>query len=549
MSSENESVTGPGAPGATQTVHPSRVSGTVTVPSSKSHTIRALLIAGCAAGTSRIENALDSADARSCITALEALGVTVTTTGRTATGLSLTVKPPPGGMLAGFADDAPGSATEANRTARIDVGNSGTTLYLMTALAALRPGGICFDGDASIRRRSAAQLLDALRALGATVAEGEVAGDALEESARDISAGVPPTASGSDDTADTPPPGCAPYCVSGPWMVGRTVAVESPTSQYLSALLLAAPLAPLSSAPPGPTTVAGAEQHGTDSLDGAGDPGATRLDIRLLNERPYVDMTCWWLDAQGISYEREGYDRFSVPAGQHYRPFEMALPGDYSSATFWFCAAAVTGGSVTVRGLARDDVQGDREVLEILGALGCEVTWNAGGAPAGVDGPGAATGAADGAVDGTDAVTVSGAPTRGGSFDLNAMPDALPALAVAACFAPERVELRNVPQARQKETDRIAVMAAELGRLGARIEERDDGLVIHPAALSGGSVSSHGDHRVAMAMAVAALGAAGPVTITDAEAAAVTYPAFFAELPRIAEGSLSATDGSRGGVS
>jgi 3-phosphoshikimate 1-carboxyvinyltransferase len=184
---------------------------------------------------------------------------------------------------------------------------------------------------------------------------------------------------------------------------------------------------------------------------------------------------------------------------------------------------------VTVRGLARDDVQGDREVLEILSALGCDVVWGAGNEIDGTDTVGGA--------DATDGVTVSGALVRGGSFDLNAMPDALPALAVVACYAPEDIELRNVPQARQKETDRIAVMAAELGRLGGRVEERDDGLVIHPSPLSGGTVSSHGDHRVAMAMAIAALGATAPVTITDAAAAAVTYPAFFDELARLAPDS------------
>jgi 3-phosphoshikimate 1-carboxyvinyltransferase len=507
----------------TETVHPSPVAGTVTVPSSKSHTIRALLIAGCASGTTRIRNALDSSDARSCIAALTALGVTVTTLDRTATGLTLQVVPPPGGMLAGFADDNPGSATEANRTGRIDVGNSGTTLYLMTALAALRPGGICFDGDGSIRRRSAAQLLDALRALGARVDEPAVTGDTPSEDRT-----AAPTAGGIDVSTDTPAPGCAPYCVAGPWMAGRTVAVESPTSQFLSALLLAAPLVSLDSAAEMTAPEPAGEARG-DSFDGVNDARATRFDVRLLNERPYVDMTCWWLDEQGISYVRDGYDHFTVPAGQRYQPFERALPGDYSSATFWFCAAAVTGRSVTVRGLARDDVQGDREVLEILSALGCDVVWGAGNEIDGTDTVGGA--------DATDGVTVSGALVRGGSFDLNPMPDALPALAVVACYAPEDIELRNVPQARQKETDRIAVMAAELGRLGGRVEERDDGIVIHPSPLSGGTVSSHGDHRVAMAMAIAALGATAPVTITDAAAAAVTYPAFFDELARLAPDS------------
>ncbi len=443
------------------------------MPSSKSHTIRALLIAACADGTSRIENVLDSADAASCIAAIRTLGATVNVSPErgAAGGLAVEVIPPAGGILGGGA---------GHPAAHIDVGNSGTTLYLLTGLAALRPGGICFDGDESIRRRSAALLHDALRELGATVTPP---------------AGDPEGARGA---------GYAPYCVTGPPQAGRTVAVESPTSQYLSALLLMAPLipAPMSESSTGVTT---------------------GFDIRLLYERPYVDMTCWWLDRQGIEYSRQGYEFFGVRAGQRYRPFERALPGDYSSATFWFCAAAVTGGSVEVRGLAPDDVQGDRQVLEILRELGCSVEQEA------------------------DVVRVSGPVTSGGRFDLNAMPDALPALAVVGCFAPAPVELVNVPQAREKETDRIAVMAAELGRLGARVEELTDGLVVYPAesTLPGGTVSSHGDHRVAMAMAVAALGASGPVAIEDAGAAAVTYPEFFAHLAQVAPGSVQPQDTAR----
>ena len=469
-------------------VSPARAGGTVTVPSSKSHSIRALLIAACADGVSRIENVLASADAESCMNALRTLGVDVRVEARSATGLTVVVTPPAGGMLAGAGADA-GAATRSaadadantpNTPPVIDVGNSGTTLYLLSGLAALRPGGVSFDGDASIRRRSAAQLLSALQELGAAVDAGPVA------------------------RCD----GCAPYTVRGPLVAGRTVAVESPTSQYLSALLLAAPLIAATSA------VGAAGDGDSSGADAAVHLPATTFDIRLLNEHPYVDMTCWWLDRQGISYSREGYRQFRVPAGQRYRPVQRALPGDYSSATFWFAAAAVTGGAVTVRGLAPDDVQGDREVLTILHELGCTVEW------------------ADGEVG------VSGKPVRGGSFDLNAMPDALPALAVVGCAAPEQVELRNVPQARQKETDRIAVMTSELRRLGATVEELPDGLIVHPSPLAGGTVDSHGDHRVAMAMAIAALGATGPVTIDDAGAAAVTYPSFFADLQRVAPGSV-----------
>lgn len=418
------------------------------IPSSKSHTIRALLAAAWAEGPSRIENALDSADARSCIAAIEVLGAEVDILEEESGGLTLSVAPIP---LSGNATTARGGAAA---DLAIYVGNSGTTLYLLAAMVATLPRRICFDGDASIRSRSAGPLLEALRDLG-TVVEGG------------------PT---------------APFCVRGPIRGGRRVALASPTSQYLSALLLATPLAT--------------------------SPAVT-IDLLLLNERPYVDMTCSWLDRLGVEYEREGYDRFIVNAGLiRYPALSSSLPGDYSSASFWFCAAAITGIPITVEGLEPDDTQGDREVLSILRSLGCSVAWK------------------------DRNVTVSGGLRSGGVFDLNAIPDALPVLAATAAFAPSPVELVNVPQAREKETDRIAVMAEELGKLGVSTEEKPDGLVVYPSRPDGGEVSSHGDHRVAMACAIAALGATEPVLIRDADAASVTYTRFYADLEALFPGTV-----------
>ncbi|POR01361.1 hypothetical protein AU468_08585 [Alkalispirochaeta sphaeroplastigenens] len=459
---------------------PARAQGTVVVPSSKSHTIRALLIAACAEGTSLIGNCLDSADARSCIAALETLGCSVEETGRTATGVSLALTPPPGGILSAEAGEQPLS---------LDVGNSGTTLYLLAGLAAQRRGPVTFDGDQSIRSRDAGPLLGALTEMGASLTGGPR----------------------------------APFTLRGPLRPGACVSFESPTSQFLSALLLTAPLVPTGGRQADPTI----------------------LEPLVLHEKPYVDMTCWWLETQNITLERQGYRRFVLPPGQGYQPVRTSLPGDYSSATFWFAAAAITGGTITVEGLEPEDVQGDRKVLDIFADLGCTVQWHR-------------TGAA------TPAVSVTGPITRGGTFDLNAMPDALPALAAAACYAPEPVTLTNVPQAREKETDRIEVMTRELTALGALVEEHPDGMTLRPrraasssassasgaAPLEGGILRSHGDHRVAMAGAVAALGAATPVRIIDPGAAAVTYPAFFTELARLAPGSCTpeGDDHHRGGT-
>ncbi|MFO7849563.1 MAG: 3-phosphoshikimate 1-carboxyvinyltransferase, partial [Spirochaetia bacterium] len=208
-------------------------------------------------------------------------------------------------------------------------------------------------------------------------------------------------------------------------------------------------------------------------------------------------------------YRREAYAEFSIPTGQRYKPFTARIPGDFSSATFFAVAAAVTGSRLRLLGLDIRDSQGDKQAFEILQQMGCRVEPVEGGLE--IIGP------QEGAL-------------RGGEFDLNSIPDALPALAVAGCFSSQRVFLGNVPQARQKETDRIAVMSEELRKLGADIEEREDGIVIKGGTsrgLRGGEVCGHGDHRVIMAMASAALAADGPVSIDETDAAAVTFPTFF----------------------
>ncbi len=407
-----------------QHIRPARLAGTVPIPGSKSHTIRALLVAGLAEGESRILHPLDSEDARSCIRASRLLGAEIAEESGvlTVTGVG-------------------GSPRIPENV--IDVGNSGTTLYLAAGIAALAGGWTFFTGDGQIRRRSAANLLSALEDLGA----------------RTVSA------RGN---------GCAPFAIGGPLRGGET-SIECPTSQYLSSLLLAAPLA----------------------------RGTSEIRVPLLHERPYVEMTLSWLDGQGISYERDGLQWYRIPGGQHYRGFERRVPADFSSATFFLCAAALTGSTLTLEGLDMSDSQGDKAVVGMLREMGCTIEEN------------------------PEGITIRGGRLFGCELDLNATPDALPALAAAACFAEGTTRLTNVPQARMKETDRIRVMAEELGKMGADIEEEEDGLVIRGSELHGCEVDGRGDHRVVMALAVAGLGARGETVIDGAEAAAVTFPDFF----------------------
>jgi 3-phosphoshikimate 1-carboxyvinyltransferase len=262
------------------------------------------------------------------------------------------------------------------------------------------------------------------------------------------------------------------------------VQIPCPTSQYLSALLLASPLAP-------PGTI-------------------TEIDVPLLNEKPYIEMTLSYLDAQGIPYETGGdFSWFRVRGGVSWKPWNGPVPGDFSSAAFPGCAAAITGGPATLLGLDPEDLQGDKAFFGFLATMGAEVEWKK-------------------EASGERALRVARrGPLKGGEFDLNATPDLLPAMAVMAAFAQEDTALVNAAHARIKETDRIAVMARELANLGVSAEERPDGLIIRGGgALRGGKADGCGDHRIVMALAAAALGAPGPVEIASAESASVTYPGF-----------------------
>jgi 3-phosphoshikimate 1-carboxyvinyltransferase len=431
------------------TISPSRVRGELCIPASKSQTIRALLIATAAEGESCISNPLNSQDTRSCVEACKALGAKIDIQSRIwrVTGAGL--------ASSGRIEDNPDPIV-------IDTGNSGTTLYLGIGLAASTGRKIIFTGDEQIRSRPVRALLDAYRDLGLSVRW-------------DIPSSVCP-----DERLRT---GSAPFMIQGPLTGGRT-SIECPTSQYLSSLLLGVPLG---------------KQEST-------------LTIPLLNERPYVDMTLQWLDEQGVTYTREKQpvDQFTIPGNQRFSSFSKEISGDFSSASFFFCAAAITGSTLTLTGLDREDTQGDKDMLFCLEQMGCTVTWTDTGVE--ITGP-------------------EGGLKGGSTFDLNPIPDTLPVLAAACCFAEGTTQLVNVPQARIKETDRITVMRQELTKLGADIEELEDGLIIHGTGrLSGGTVSGHGDHRVIMACAVAALACDAPVTIEGTDAVDITCPDFFSLL-------------------
>lgn len=241
-------------------------------------------------------------------------------------------------------------------------------------------------------------------------------------------------------------------------------------------------------------------------LGGSTLPYGMRVRVDGLVSRPYVDLTRSVLAAFGVEVrESDGEVYEIVPGGP--RCDRYVVEGDWSSASYWLAAAAATGGEIVVEGVARDSVQGDRAFVDLLSSLGCRIEWTDGG------------------------VVVRGPERlRGGSFDMNAMPDVVPTLAAIAPLAEEPVEIRNVANLRVKESDRIAVLVGELRKLGAKAEDSLDGLRIEPGWSDvPATIDPHGDHRIAMSFAIAGL-ARGNVSIDQERVVAKSYPGFWAAL-------------------
>jgi 3-phosphoshikimate 1-carboxyvinyltransferase len=275
------------------------------------------------------------------------------------------------------------------------------------------------------------------------------------------------------NVATTRDNGCAPLVVKGRLRGGRT-SIEAVTSQYVTSLLMCTPLA----------------------------DGDSIIDVPVLNEQPYVHITLDWLRRGGITLDRDELRQFRVPGRQQYRAIDVRVPADFSSATFFLAAGVLGDNDVVVRGLDMNDAQGDKAVVEYLQRMGAQVEMT------------------------SEGIRVRPGSLTGCEIDMNATPDALPMMAVVGCFARGKTSLVNVPQARLKETDRIAVMAAELGKMGAKIKELPDGLIIEQSDLRPALVDGHDDHRVVMSLAVAGSCVRSGTRIAKAEAMSVTFPTF-----------------------
>ncbi len=327
------------------------------------------------------------------------------------------------------------------------LGNAGTAIRPLTAMLALMPGEFIIDGDEYMRERPIHHLTEALAQLGCRT---EYLGE----------------------------PNCPPLKVYGGNIRGGKVNIKGDvSSQYLTALLMSLPLAQLDS------------------------------EIEVIGEqvsKPYLDLTLDIMEKFGVHATHEDHQHFTIPAQQKYTsPGQYLIEGDASSASYFFAAAAIKGGTVRVNGIGEDSVQGDIDFLTVIEEMGATVTRSA------------------------TWIEVSGGPLTAIDMDLNHIPDAAMTIATMALFAKGTTKIRNIYNWRVKETDRMHAMSTELRKLGATVETGHDYIVIEPPeAIQSAEIDTYGDHRIAMAFSLAALQETS-ITINHPEVTAKTFPNYF----------------------
>ena len=410
----------------------STITGTMPAPPSKSYTHRAIVVASLSV-ESEILYPLLSEDTRATISASTEIGADVTVSED-----RLIIK----GVQRPEVPDRV-----------IDVLNSGTTLRFFTAITSLAPGTSVLTGDASIQKRPNTPLLRALCDLGA-------------------------------NAFSTKGDGTAPIVVQGPLKGGRTRISGSISSQFISALLIACPLA---------------ENDSTIEIEGE------------LKSRPYIDVTLEVLREAGITInERNG--RFLIKGNQIVDLKKYTVPGDFSSSSYLLAAGALVGDQITIRNLY-PSVQGDAAIISILKEMGADIVWNK------EDGE----------------VMIKKSDLHGTIVDVGRTPDLVPTLAVLGACASGEMRIVNARHVRYKETDRLHAMTVELAKMGVDIIEKEDELLIHGGEIHGASLHGWDDHRIVMALSVAGM-VAGNTEIDTAESVSVSYPGFFLDMGRLGAG-------------
>lgn len=333
------------------------------------------------------------------------------------------------------------------------LGNAGTAMRPLCAALAASEGEFILTGEPRMKERPIGHLVDALAQLNADI-------EYLENK-------------------DYPP-----IKINGKQLSGKTVKIDgSISSQFLTAILMVAPLL-----------------HSDTNIEIEGE----------LVSKPYIDITLDIMARFGVTVQNNHYQSFTVKGNQSYQAVEKYMvEGDASSASYFLAAGAIKGGEITVHGVGKLSVQGDKYFADVLEKMGAEVIWH------------------------DESITVIGKPLTGVDMDMNHIPDAAMTIATTALFAQGTTTIRNIYNWRVKETDRLTAMATELRKVGATVEEGEDYISITPAAvLKYAEIDTYNDHRVAMCFSLVALSDT-PVTINDPKCTAKTFPDYFDKLSQV----------------
>ncbi|EBW7712248.1 3-phosphoshikimate 1-carboxyvinyltransferase [Salmonella enterica subsp. enterica serovar Weltevreden] len=413
-----------------------RVDGAINLPGSKSVSNRALLLAALACGKTVLTNLLDSDDVRHMLNALSALGINYNLSAdRTRCDIT-----------------GNGGALRAPGALELFLGNAGTAMRPLAAALCLGQNEIVLTGEPRMKERPIGHLIDSLRQGGANI-------DYLEQE------------------------NYPPLRLRGGFTGGDIEVDGSVSSQFLTALLMTAPLAPED------TTI--------------------RVKGELVS-KPYIDITLNLMKTFGVEIANHHYQQFVVKGGQQYHsPGRYLVEGDASSASYFLAAGAIKGGTVKVTGIGRKSMQGDIRFADVLEKMGATITW------------------------GDDFIACTRGELHAIDMDMNHIPDAAMTIATTALFAKGTTTLRNIYNWRVKETDRLFAMATELRKVGAEVEEGHDYIrITPPAKLQHADIGTYNDHRMAMCFSLVALSDT-PVTILDPKCTAKTFPDYFEQLARM----------------
>ena len=402
------------------------MNGSFKAPPSKSYTHRAIILASLANGISTIRDPLISLDTLSTIQAMEAMGAII---GKHDNELKIT-----------------GSKVHSP-TGALDVGNSGTTMRLLSGIVSSLDSPVTLTGDESIQKRPMKPLLDALSGMGVSCS--------------------------SDN-------GRPPVTIRGPNNGGNISIQGSVSSQFISSLIMSAPL------------------FVNDTF--------VTIEGSIVS-RPYIDITIKMMKDFGVSADEN--NGFRIKSGQTYKSTDYRVPGDMSSAAFPLVSGALSG-SVTMDGYDKNDPQGDKAIVDILKECGADVSVKG------------------------DRITVSKGKLKGCDVNMANIPDLFPIVAVLLSTAKGKSRLYGAPHLRFKESDRILSTTRMLNTLGADITPTDDGCVINGVErLKGGNIEHLGDHRIAMSAAVASLICDSSITMNDTECCSVSFPGFLDVMRRM----------------